>query len=217
MFVPLSLCFRYKWDLIKSVLKSAAGWQQGKLKELQIPTYGTGPAAGEQLEGMELRSSAGGLGAVRWLWRGSKGGAKGGAPSAVLKELEVGSAESSSGGVVGLEGMEDEGSGGGGLPGGREGMGRVGGLPSRVGTEVKEILREAWRQKQKQEKVTKLLGPVPAFKKKVMAAVGGAGVRGTGGSGSNVPPVAAAAAGGGSPAATRKAGDGGKLEEQDLE
>lgn len=33
-------CCRFKWDVIKSILKSAAGWQARKLAELQIPSYG---------------------------------------------------------------------------------------------------------------------------------------------------------------------------------
>jgi hypothetical protein len=42
---------RYKWDLVKSVLKSAAGWQARKLAELQIPSYGE-----ESLCAAELRA-----------------------------------------------------------------------------------------------------------------------------------------------------------------
>jgi hypothetical protein len=100
-------------------------------------------------------------------------------------------------------------------------MGRAGGLPTRVGTEVKEILREAWRQKQKHEKVMKLLGPVPPFKKKVLGG-GGAGGGGPGGPGSGAPPGTATAAGAGVGAAAAgvqkaAAGAGGKGEEQELD
>lgn len=61
----ISRTFRsFKWDVIKSILKSAAGWQARKLAELQIPSYGAEESAA--LEALNktkggLRGMLGGL------------------------------------------------------------------------------------------------------------------------------------------------------------
>lgn len=141
---------RYKWDLVRSLLKSATGLQARKLQELQIPNYGAEPP-----DTLELRSSAGFRAGIMSLLKGRKGrGAKlklGAGPGASGESSFSDELEGLAPGSAGGDGYED-GGGAGDVDGGGAGG---------AGADYKELMRSAIRLKHKQRKMQLLLGTVP--------------------------------------------------------
>lgn len=148
---------RYKWDVVRSLLKSVTGLQARKLQELQIPNYGDPP------DTLELRSSAGFKAGIMSLLKGRKGrgaklklgGGSGGEGSFSddLEGLAAGSA-------VGELGGEDGG-----------GVGDVEGTEAGAGADYLELMRSALRVKHKQRKMQLLLGNVPPLPHQAGTAV----------------------------------------------
>ncbi len=137
---------RYKWDVIKSLVKSATGWQARKLQELQIPTFGAPPNAPSE-DTFELRSSGGGLKAnLRSLLRLRSRNAK---RRQQLQLLTSSSAAARPRRVsTGSDSVADSVGSGGSVSGG-------------AGNDYVELMRDALKQRQRQHKVQLLLGNVP--------------------------------------------------------
>lgn len=153
---------RYKWDVVRSLLKSATGLQARKLQELQIPNYGAEPP-----DTLELRSSAGFRAGIMSLLKGRKGrgarlrlggGGGAGAGSSYSDELEG----LGPGSVGGVGDLEEEGGG--------AGVGDVDGSGG-AGADYKELMRSAIRLKHKQRKMQLLLGNVPPLQHQAGAAM----------------------------------------------
>jgi hypothetical protein len=159
---------RYKWDLVKSVLKSATGLQARKLAELNIPNFSTPDDAAAVLA---LRPSGGGFKAnLRSLLRAGKPGrgARALAAAAVFKGTSGLAREGrSSGGGSGAAGGEEE-------EGGSEGGG-VAGVLEAGSADYMELMRDAMRQKQRQQKAALLLGLVPTVPHHASGGGGGGG------------------------------------------
>lgn len=152
---PCCSC-RYKWDVVRSLLKSATGLQARKLQELQIPNYGAEPP-----DTLELRSSAGFRAGIMSLLKGRKGrgaklklGATGATADGSFSDDIEGLAPGSAGGDVDEEGG---------------GVGDVEGAGA--GADYKELMRSAIRLKHKQRKMQLLLGNVPPLPHHAGAAV----------------------------------------------
>jgi len=151
---------RYKWDVVRSLLKSATGLQAKKLQELQIPNFGADPP-----DTLELRSSAGFKAGIMSLLKGRKGrGAK----------LRLGSSAAAGEGNFSdeLEGLA-AGSVVGEL-GGEEGPGVAdveGAGAGAGGADYLELMRSALRMKHKQRKMQLLLGNVPPLPQHASVAV----------------------------------------------
>jgi hypothetical protein len=132
---------RYKWDAIRSLVKSVSGLQARKLQELQIPTFSSEPP-----DTLELRASSGFRAGLLSLLKGRKpaGGAR--------LRLHGGDAGLDEADLAGLR----EGSAGGEDGGSTAGDGVLGG-----GSDYLDLMRDALRAKHKQKKVALLLGNVP--------------------------------------------------------
>lgn len=149
--VCITIC-RYKWDAVRSLVKSFSGLQARKLQELQIPNFGAEPP--DTLDA--LRSSSGFKAGLMSLLKGKRpaGGGK----------LRLGSADSmglsGGGGGYGGVGEDADASVREGSIGGEEGSAAsanaLGG-----GSDYVVLMRDALRAKHKAKKIALLLGNVP--------------------------------------------------------
>jgi hypothetical protein len=134
---------RYKWDAIRSLVKSVSGLQARKLQELQIPTFSSEP-----LDTLELRASSGFRAGLLSLLKGRRpaGGARlrlhGGDAALGLDDAE-------------LAGLRE------GSAGGEDGASTAGDSVLGGGSDYLDLMRDALRAKHKQKKVALLLGNVP--------------------------------------------------------
>jgi hypothetical protein len=131
---------RYKWDAIRSLVKSVSGLQARKLQELQIPTFNSEPP-----DTLELRASSGFRAGLLSLLKGRK-------PAGGRMRLHGGDAGLDEAELGGLR----EGSAGGEDGSSTAGDGVLGG-----GSDYLDLMRDALRAKHKQKKVALLLGNVP--------------------------------------------------------
>jgi len=167
---------------VKSVLKSATGLQARKLAELNIPAFATPDDAAAVYA---LRPSGGGFKAnLRSLLRaGQPGkGSRALAAAAAMRAAGGGRAElrmlgSAGGALEGVEEGGEEGYGG----GGEGGLG-VEGVLETGSADYVELMRDAMRQKQRQQKAALLLGPVPPLPG-ALGGMGGAAAVGSSGGG----------------------------------
>jgi hypothetical protein len=151
---------RYKWDVVRSLLKSVTGLQARKLQELQVPNYGSEPP-----DSLELRSSAGFKAGLMSLLKGGRKGlggrvrlGSGGEGGADELEALAGEMAAAAAAAAASGGAGDGGEGGElGTSEGGEGGGSGGG----GGADYLELMRSAMRVKHKQRKVLLLLGAVP--------------------------------------------------------
>lgn len=144
----LACChFRYKWDAIRSLVKSFSGLQSRKLQELQIPSYGAEPADSFDA----LRSSSGFKAGLMSLLKGKRPAGAG--------KLRMNSTESQGlsggGGHNGLS-EDPDGSVRDGSVAGEDGASVLGG-----GSDYVVLMRDAVRAKHKAKKIALLLGNVP--------------------------------------------------------
>lgn len=141
---PHTHTHRYKWDLIKSVVKSATGLQRTKLQELQIPTFASLEEAGVELRasGQRLRAN---LRSLLRLKPGAGGGMRGGVAGA-----EQGGEEEERAAEAGGEGAAGGGA---------------------AAADELELRRHALLQRQHSQKAAMLLGNVPALVR--LPAMGG--------------------------------------------
>lgn len=133
---------RYKWDAIRSLVKSVSGLQARKLQELQIPTFSSEPP-----DTLELRASSGFRAGLLSLLKGRRpaGGRlrlHGGDSGLGLDEAE-------------LAGLRE------GSAGGEDGASTAGDSVLGGGNDYLDLMRDALRAKHKQKKVALLLGNVP--------------------------------------------------------
>jgi hypothetical protein len=169
---------------VKSVLKSATGLQARKLAELHIPAFAgpDDPIAAAALAA--LRPSGGGLRAnLRSLLRAGRPAKSGKGALAAAAALRA------AGGAGAAPARARRGSGGGGLAGRDEGSDGAGsgagsdgggGALSAGSADYVELMRDAVRQKQRQQKAALLLGPVPPLPGSLGPPPAGAGGGGVG-------------------------------------
>eukprot|EP00878_Enallax_costatus_P023923 GHUV01025489.1.p1 GENE.GHUV01025489.1~~GHUV01025489.1.p1 ORF type:complete len:403 (+),score=144.92 GHUV01025489.1:2173-3381(+) len=153
-----SVLNRYKWDAIRSLVKSFSGLQARKLQELQIPSYGAEPA--DTLDA--LRSSSGFKAGLMSLLKGKRpaGGGKLSMNSSDSQGLSGG------GGYNGLSEDPDGSVRDGSVAGedGASGAAVLGG-----GSDYVVLMRDAVRAKHKAKKIALLLGNVPPLPQQPVA------------------------------------------------